>query len=112
MTGTAGARAQANLVDLVRGEGWLVHVTAQIWRDVQLRGLSAGRSVRFRGRVGAERDPKAILGAHRAGLPLSLSGSGSALSPVNTRSYRVRARAFQSVAGSISHKPAKIRHFP
>jgi|SRR5690349_5531746 len=34
-----------------------------------------------RGRVGAEREPKAILGAHRAGLPLSLSGTGSGFEP-------------------------------
>jgi hypothetical protein len=31
----------------VRGEG-RPYVTAQTWRDVQLRGLSARRSVRFR----------------------------------------------------------------
>jgi len=47
---------RADLVDLVRGDGWLVHVTAQMWRDVQLRGLSAGRSVRFRSHdMGRER---------------------------------------------------------
>lgn len=39
---------RAHLVDLVRGDGSLVHVTARKWRDVQLRGLSARRSVRFR----------------------------------------------------------------
>jgi len=37
------------------------------------------------------------------------SDPGQALSPVKTRSYRMRARAFQSVAGSISHKPARAR---
>ncbi len=48
---------RADLVDLVRGDGWLVHVTAQKRRDVQLRGLSARRSVRFRSHnTGRERN--------------------------------------------------------
>ena len=73
---------------------------------------AAGESRKAAARPNSSGSAKRRSGIPAVALPVALGcrcrfpDPGQALSPVNTRSYRVRARAFQSVAGSISHKPS------
>ena len=109
-----GGRARRNiwcLLSLSRPATWILTTTSAACScSESARGRGCGQPGRRRDRgqpnpVAAPGRPAATGEFATKGLVI-WSADGSALSPVNTRSYRVRARAFQSVAGSISHKPA------